>query len=80
MQVLQIAIFTAVIKIEGQAAYTAAFLDFPRVVVEGSTLYQLLMKAGEFPCVTRRTYAGRQQARDPQKRSHEATAAPIKLD
>lgn len=41
------AVFIAVIKRDGEAAYTASFPDFPGIAADGPTLDQLLAKAGE---------------------------------
>lgn len=40
-------IFIAVVKRDGQAAYTASFPDFPGLAVEAPTLERLLARAGE---------------------------------
>ncbi|MGH6707470.1 MAG: type II toxin-antitoxin system HicB family antitoxin [Bradyrhizobium sp.] len=41
------AIFVAVVRKQGEAAYAASFPDFPGLAVDGQTLDELLAKAGE---------------------------------
>jgi predicted RNase H-like HicB family nuclease len=41
------AVFIAIIKRDGEAAYSASFPDFPGILANGPTLDQLLAKAGE---------------------------------
>jgi predicted RNase H-like HicB family nuclease len=46
-RVFAVSIFIAIVKRDGQAAYTASFPDFPGLAVEGPTLDRLLARARE---------------------------------